>query len=59
MGTNGQKLHQTGGGVNKDSLVSPGEEATLLVINTITVNGLNNCYNDDYIKNEQQHMKIT
>lgn len=50
MATNRKELYQTGGGVNKAPLVSPLDEATLLVMNYVTVNGLNNSYDDDFIK---------
>lgn len=49
MATNRQEVYQTGGGVNKAPLVSPVDEATLLVMNKITANGFNNCYDDDKI----------
>lgn len=50
MAKNKQDVYQTGGGLNKAPLVSPVDEATLLVMNKTTVNGLNNNYDDDRIK---------
>lgn len=50
MVTNRRKLNQTGGDVNKAPLVSTVNEVILLVINNMTVNDLNHCYDDDYIK---------